>query len=291
MMITRSSEPAIRDLVLEVVRLRRSGGGRSAVVCPRCGGAPCHRWGAFSGRQRYRCSSCKRTFSDLTGTFLARCRRIERWPLNLAAMEKLLSVRMTAREAGVSPSTAFRWRHRILDARRSTVRSPWSSQLLGDCTPVSIRQNARCEARVWVLGVIGRDRGQRRSEARLLAIAAREVRPNTDMLVPAIATLADQGCRVRDGRGRFGGVSLAGRRLGMGAGRTGIRDLRPLIRLLRGVRPFLRPFRGVSLRWLQNYLEWNLMLRGSTPAPPTRVGERPRGPPVALGLRFLRLVL
>jgi hypothetical protein len=64
-----------------------------------------------------------------------------------------------------------------------------------------------------------------------------------------------------------------------------------LTRLLYGIRPFLRPFRGVSLRWLQNYLEWNLMLGRHASRLPVRFGERQRGPAVAPGLRFLRLVL
>jgi len=290
-MHTRSFEEAARDLVLELVRLRRFGQARSGIVCPRCDGGPCHRWGAFAGRQRYRCKTCSRTFSDLTGTFLARCRRIERWPLNVAAMERCLSVRLTAREVGVSPSTAFRWRHRILDARRTMVRPPWGGELLGDCTPVRTRRTGNCEARFWVLGAVGRRRARRKREFRLFAVAARDTRPDAAQLEPWIGMLVSPGCRIRDGRGRFGAVARAGRRLGLVAGKKSSRDMTQLTRMLRGIRPFLRPFRGVSPRWLQNYLEWNLMLGRHAPRPPAWFDPRLRGPPVAPGLRFLRLVL
>jgi transposase-like protein len=290
-MDTHSPERATRDLVLELVRLRRYGKGRARGACPHCRRGPCHRWGAFAGRQRYRCKSCGRTFSDLTGTFLARTRRIEKWPQNLAAMECALSVRQTARKVGISSSTAFRWRHRILDARRGRVPAPWRGELVADCTPVKVRRIGSAEARVWVLGAVGRAHGRGKTEARLLAVAARTARPLAATLLPLISMLAAPGCRVRDRRGRVGAVALAGRRLGLPAGRRDRRASTSLGRLLRGIRPFLRPFRGVSLRWLQNYLEWNLMVGTGSPGRLARLARRTTGPPVAPGLRLLRLVL
>lgn len=83
--------------------------------CPRCGCAKVHRWGGFSGRQRYKCmDGCGRTFSDLTGTPAAYSKKLLQWPAYGRCMEDGLSVRATASRLGLHPSTAFRWRHRLL---------------------------------------------------------------------------------------------------------------------------------------------------------------------------------
>jgi len=37
------------------------------------------RWGILKGMQRYRCHQCRRTFTALTGTSLARLRKREQW--------------------------------------------------------------------------------------------------------------------------------------------------------------------------------------------------------------------
>jgi len=163
--------------------------------------------------------------------------------------------------------------------------------MLGDCTPVRIRRSGSSEARVWVLGALGRRSARRHFEARLLAVAAGDARPNATMLEPWVAILAGQECRVRDGRGSLGSLAVAARRCGLAVGRKSPRDMNRLTRRLRGIRPFLRPFRGVSLRWLQNYLEWKLMLGRHAFRLPVPFGERERGPPVSPGLRFLGLVL
>jgi transposase-like protein len=38
------------------------------VVCPRCGGTGCRRFGRRNGSQRWRCPRCRRTWNDLLGT-------------------------------------------------------------------------------------------------------------------------------------------------------------------------------------------------------------------------------
>lgn len=84
-----------------------------ARICPRCGSSCTVRWGRFSGRQRHRCRSCRRTFSDLTGTPLAYSKRLHLWPAFGACMAAGLSVRRTGRRLGIDKDTAFRWRHRL----------------------------------------------------------------------------------------------------------------------------------------------------------------------------------
>lgn len=87
--------------------------------CPRCGASPVVRWGwvrtvRSPPRRRFRCNACGRTFSEHTGRPLAGTWYPNRWPELCRELVEQSSVRLTARRLGISPSTAFRWRHRVL---------------------------------------------------------------------------------------------------------------------------------------------------------------------------------
>ena len=95
------------------------------VRCPRCGSSHVQRWGRFSGRQRYRCRGrCRRTFSDLTGTPAAYIKKIDRWPRCQRLLQNGSTLREAARAMDVHLSTAFRWRHRLLEALANHRQDP-----------------------------------------------------------------------------------------------------------------------------------------------------------------------
>jgi transposase-like protein len=90
--------------------------GRPA--CPHCHGTHVHGWGTFAGRPRYRCLGCRRTYTALTGTPLARLKYRDRWARLGWCLLEGKSVRASAVVLEVHPFTAFRWRHRFLAAVR-----------------------------------------------------------------------------------------------------------------------------------------------------------------------------
>ncbi|WAH39271.1 IS1595 family transposase [Alicyclobacillus dauci] len=93
------------------------------MVCPRCKGKSTVRYGKFSktsDRQRYKCKSCGRTFTDLTGTPLAYVKKpANMWDEVARCMRDGYSCRRIAKELGIAVSTAFEWRHRILASLRT----------------------------------------------------------------------------------------------------------------------------------------------------------------------------
>lgn len=89
---------------------------RGSVCCHHCGSLAVVRYGRAHGLQRYRCKDCLRTSSAVTGTPLAGLRAKEKFAANSACMARRLTVRETAEECGIAVSTAFRWRHRFLQA-------------------------------------------------------------------------------------------------------------------------------------------------------------------------------
>jgi transposase-like protein len=104
---------------LDLVRSVREARFADARACVHCGAGRVVRWGAFAGRQRYRCRGCHRTFSDLTRTAFAYTKKISKWPQYLVLMRQGQTLRRSAKQLDLHVSTVFRWRHALLTARRS----------------------------------------------------------------------------------------------------------------------------------------------------------------------------
>ena len=86
--------------------------------CPRCGSKHVEGWGRErNGSKRSRCLDCRRTFNPLTGTPLAKLRQKERWLNYAAALNNALPVRKAAKACKINKNTAFKWRHRFLEAQ------------------------------------------------------------------------------------------------------------------------------------------------------------------------------
>jgi transposase-like protein len=93
------------------------GRGRIAQFgCPHCGGDDIRPWGKASGKPRYRCVGCGRTFNPLTGTPLAGLHYPDRWRDQARALISGETIAQAAERCGVDYTTAFRWRHRFLEA-------------------------------------------------------------------------------------------------------------------------------------------------------------------------------
>ena len=91
--------------------------------CPHCGASHIRRFGHTStGRQRYICAECSRTFGVRCDTVLAGTRKdLSVWQNYLECMFRGYSLRKSAEACGISLSTAFHWRHKLLDALRQVL--------------------------------------------------------------------------------------------------------------------------------------------------------------------------
>ena len=91
----------------------------SVKCCPHCGCVEIVKNGTKNGKQRFWCKGgCGATFNALTGTPLARLRMPEKHIENARCMVEHLSIPKAAERLGVCRETAFRWRHRFLEAIR-----------------------------------------------------------------------------------------------------------------------------------------------------------------------------
>ena len=87
------------------------------LCCPHCSSNHVHHNGFVRGKQRYVCKECGRTFGQTTGSVRYKSKHSkETWEIYLEAFALRLPLREASRKCGISLSTAFFWRHKILDA-------------------------------------------------------------------------------------------------------------------------------------------------------------------------------
>ena len=87
---------------------------RNGAVCPHCGSKDVNKFGFFSGKQRYKCKDCKRTFNLYTKTLLSWSHYKDKWENFIVTMAKDMSLRQAEQQVGVSYASLFYWRHKIM---------------------------------------------------------------------------------------------------------------------------------------------------------------------------------
>ncbi len=88
--------------------------------CPHCSSKKYRKHGKDKGSQRYYCSSCKKTFTEYTGTWLAGIHKKELVTDYLKLMEQELSLDKIKDNLCINKKTAFDWRHKILSGLENT---------------------------------------------------------------------------------------------------------------------------------------------------------------------------
>lgn len=266
---TAAVSPELSALLTRVRDRRFAGGLR----CPRCSSDRVQRWGTFSGRQRYRCTACRRTFSDLTGTPAAYIKKLPLWPAYLAHLRSGSSVRFSARHLRIHRATSFRWRHRLLSELRARERRPLHGLVEIDWFWIEA-----CEKRP---GTRRLDRGDGPGTLALIATdrrggVASVAVPGSVRRLPAgwqldahLDTIVSPPLVLIGAKGRFGSVSMWARRRGLEYRpvRSKLDELPRSVVHLNTVRPcvarlrrWLVRFRGIGARYVPHYLAWHAAL-------------------------------
>ena len=93
-------------------------------ACPRCSSSYIVKNGRNRiNRQRYKCKSCGKNFSDSSHSPL-RCSKksVQQWLKYMKCMANGLTIRNSAEVVGIHRNTAFYWRHKILNALKSSLK-------------------------------------------------------------------------------------------------------------------------------------------------------------------------
>lgn len=129
----------------------QAGAASSGVTCPHCGSNSVGGHGSFLRKdggpaRRFRCRTCRRTFSENTGTPAVYLKHQTKWRKMTQQMNETRSLRGTSALLGVHLSTAFRWRHRWLADRCSQAHQPLSGSVSAALAsvPYSEKGSLRC---------------------------------------------------------------------------------------------------------------------------------------------------
>jgi transposase-like protein len=94
--------------------------------CPHCGHSKYVKFGIDKGAQRYKCKSCKRNFTEYTGTWMAGIHKKNKIDAYLGLMLEEKSLDKIKVELGINKKTAFDWRHKILSSLEDIDKDTFS---------------------------------------------------------------------------------------------------------------------------------------------------------------------
>jgi transposase-like protein len=245
-------------------------------ACPHCQ-APAEQlrpWGHSHGLARMRCHSCGRTSNALTGTPLAHLRRREQWMHHAQALIEGASVRKAAQCCGVDKNTAFRWRHRFLQAAAMHRPAHEGGIVEADETfflesfkgqrklPRPARKRGGAGAyfeRVAVL--VARDRSGQTADFRLENVDAAHITAVLNPLIDKDAILCTDGAVIYQKVARTMGVTHRAVNV-----QKGIRVLDGAFHIQNvnaydsRLKQWMGRFHGVATKYLENYLGWRRMI-------------------------------
>jgi transposase-like protein len=109
-------EPNKITKLLKKIREARFRGG---IACVHCGCTSFKRNGKYRTRQRYLCKDCGKSFKDMTHTPFSGSRYPEKWVKYIELMVECYTLPKIAEKLKIHISTAFFWRHKVLNALSS----------------------------------------------------------------------------------------------------------------------------------------------------------------------------
>lgn len=102
--------------------------------CPHCQSNKYRKHGIDKGSQRYMCTSCRRSFTEYTGTWMDGLHKKELVSEYIKLMEQELSLDKITSRLSINKKTAFDWRHKILSGLQRNEKDPFEGITESDDT-------------------------------------------------------------------------------------------------------------------------------------------------------------
>lgn len=106
---------------------------RIALCCPYCKSSKFIRFGRLNNIQRYKCKICNKTFKDTTNTAVHWLHKKDKIYKYIQALKNGMSVRNAAAYVGISKNTSFAWRHKFLCSLVQNEERNKENELSGAC--------------------------------------------------------------------------------------------------------------------------------------------------------------
>lgn len=84
--------------------------------CSHCNSKNIVKFGTYSGKRRFKCKDCKKTFSELSGTSISYIKKPEKWFPFIDLMLENKTIREISKELDLNTHTVFDWRHKVLSS-------------------------------------------------------------------------------------------------------------------------------------------------------------------------------
>lgn len=249
------------------------------IVCPVCGKVESVVKNGWRGNsQRYLCKACKKSFVASTNTILERTHKpLETWKKFVNCMVHGMSLNKSAEICQIHKNTAFAWRHKILEAlshmNQSTKLSgiveadetffvlsykgqkrhlPREAKTRGTrakkrglsdeqvCVPCALDRQGKAISRISNLGKV--------TQVGLNSVFGGRIEKNS-VLCTDKASAYRQFSKENE-------LNLV--QLKCGKKKLGIYHINHINAYHSCLKTFLRPFKGISTKYLNNYLTWNI---------------------------------
>lgn len=252
---------------------------RKKKPCPYCSSTKVYKRGKQNDVQMYKCNDCNKWYSETTGTALYDIKLKSKWQSYLNCMEKGMPIKKIAAELEISIQTSFDWRHKILSS-------------LSQFTPEQLSDEVECDELELALNEKGSrtlDRAPRKRSSDFKRNQGKDrittvqvvtvVSRNGEKILKAVESkrlnkkeiarvldgkLADNSTLITDKHPSYKAYakdnpSIKHKRL-LAKDHVDKNDkslhLQKVNNVHSQLRGFLRPFNGVSSKYLQNYLNW-----------------------------------
>ena len=273
--LTTMQRVALREL-LDKTQHERSPAAvideKFAPECPKCHSRSIHKWGIVSDIQRYRCRDCGRSFNALTGTPMARLRKKELWLEYSNALADSLSLSKAAKRCGIDRTTAFRWRHRFLQAPsvskaccsgitevdETYFRESFKGKKLSHRKPRKRGKEAsvRGLSAEQIPVVVARDRDGRTCDAVLRTRTAKEVGICIGKSISPSSVLCIEQSRVLIRFAKDSGLAFETIGTKQRRGREKVFHVQNVNAYHSRLKNWMRRFHGVATEYLSTYLGW-----------------------------------
>jgi len=266
-----------------------------AITCPHCKDARIRANGKLKGVQRYVCNGCKKNFSETTGKFWYNIKKKEKLNRYLYCLLSGYSIRKSAKETGISIQTSFDWRHKLLTSFSSVSAASFQGILESDDLffAYSEKGNRNLKRKP-------KKRGEKASKAgisdeKVAVIATCDRTGNKDFKVVTRGRISKHNINTAlqgkldkvsvlcsDSHRSYGAFAksntITHKKFNASKGQRAVDKIyhvQNVNNMDMRLRKFMDSFNGVASKYLQNYLNWFLVLekiKNSTSKIPTVAG-------------------
>jgi transposase-like protein len=252
---------------------------RNKKPCPHCSSSKTHKRGKQKGVQMYRCVACLKWYSETTGTALYDIKLKSKWQSYLTCMEKGMPIKKIAKELNISIQTSFDWRHKILSSLSQFIPKELSEEVECDELELAINEKGnrnltrksrkrssdfkrnKVKGEITTVQIVAAV--SRNGEKILKAVESKRL--NKEQIAKVLdGKLAESATLITDKHSSYKAYAkdnpnLKHKRL-LAKDHVDKKDktihLQKVNNEHKQLRGFLKPFNGVSSKYLQNYLNW-----------------------------------